>query len=63
MIEESQDLTFAFKDAASVYDTYYCLSCAIDAIRDRAWLEHIILKRGNTSVQCTNCGQIISEQK
>ena len=62
MTEESQELTFAFKNASLGVDRYYCLSCAIEAIRAGDWIINVILEKRRESVKCHNCGRIISKQ-
>jgi len=59
---ESQELTFAFKNAGA-FETYYCLSCALHAMSIGEQIINVVLeKETQPIVRCSNCGRIISEQ-
>ena len=63
MITEAEEMTFAFKKAdTTTINLYLCLSCAIEEIKEGSWLVHVIIKKGNKSIRCNNCGKIISIQ-
>ena len=60
MAKELDNLTFAFRIDGD-QDTYLCVRCAMQAIKDGYAMHHIILEKEAFPLLCNKCGKIIAE--